>query len=241
MDGLRRIAIVGGGVSGLLCALALRMIANSTKTMPIKVMLLQDDPSFYEAKEHQRSWVLWPWACRILGKYMGTDVIDLIRSPVRSAALVDADDGRILSEFPNQKDPRSKDQHTCGDMSKYGKLYSVRIMDLLRILLISLRVESYTKKVAPDERYTEEIKTLFEKSHSSTTWFEDELYTKHIPEFYVGYKLYTYIITASKGEITLKFENGEFIKVDMLIGADGKDSIVRNLLGSGRYAYSCYC
>lgn len=235
MSGALRIAVIGGGVSGLLCTLALRLVANSVKERPIEVMLFQDDASFYKKDEHQRSWILWPWAYKILEGYMGKSIIDLIKDDIYSAKLVDLESNKIISSIGDNAPTGINNFAAFDDMGKHRKLYSIRVLDLLRILLISLKVESVAKKSTSHEFHVNKVKALYEKAYDPYTWFEDESYAQDIPGFYIGHKLTSYVISSPSAKITLKFSNLSTVEADMLIGADGKDSVIRSMLGGERY------
>ncbi|KAJ3124853.1 hypothetical protein HK098_000841 [Nowakowskiella sp. JEL0407] len=66
-------------------------------------------------------------------------------------------------------------------------------------------------------------------------WFERENFLARIPFLFLGYDLESFIISSSTGVVTVRFSNGHVEVCDMVVGADGINSKVRELIGSDRY------
>ncbi|KAJ1550279.1 hypothetical protein HK096_007803, partial [Nowakowskiella sp. JEL0078] len=66
-------------------------------------------------------------------------------------------------------------------------------------------------------------------------WFEREKFLDRIPFLFLGYNLESFIISSSTGIVTVRFSNEHVEMCDMVIGADGINSKVRELIGSDRY------
>lgn len=102
---------------------------------------------------------------------------------------------------------------------------------MLRLLLSAL-----AKVVQLDHgsTYTKTKDTKREKM-SFPGWFSAEGYAEKLPNLYMGYDFISAHMSASSGIVTCKFANGEEVDCDILIGADGFHSCVRETFWNRRH------
>ncbi len=65
-------------------------------------------------------------------------------------------------------------------------------------------------------------------------WFHSQDFSGKLPQVYFGWEFESYQISSSSGLVKLSFSNGEEVDCDVLVGADGYHSKVRELLNNGR-------
>ncbi|TPX35464.1 hypothetical protein SmJEL517_g02058 [Synchytrium microbalum] len=222
----RRIVIVGASVSGLTFLLALRRVCQVTG--------LALDPVIYDKKttyyEQGPVYILWRWSIQLLMELGLGHGLQRIAHPITSLKSMDLETGDVYVNWPPA--PEST-QNTPEEVFKMGDpnipaMMAVRHSDLVRLLLIALS--------GADEQYlassTGEC-TL--PNLSAGDWFEREGFLASIPELQMGAGLDSFLISAGNGLITARFDTGQVEQACMLIGADGLDSTVRDLLLNRHY------
>ncbi|KAI8808430.1 hypothetical protein BJ742DRAFT_808608 [Cladochytrium replicatum] len=266
----RRIVIIGGGISGLATALALKRVARNTglNIQPI-IFERQGPESYHEHAISDKSspaqfYILWRWVIDLLREMGLGHRLARIARPVVTFKSVDSDTNEQLVTWPpvdalsTTTDPIT-DNLPMGD-PLLPPMVGVRRVDLLRLLMIALTEEG-------DELIHREARANAEKSSMSGKdnivdfsavdgannadgkedvegleadmargdWFVREKFLEKIPYLCMGYELVSFIISASSGLVSARFANDHVEVCDMLIGADGINSKVRELIGSDRY------
>lgn len=234
MRASRKIAIIGGGTTGLLCALALKKLEFQLGTRVLDIKVYQDDPMYYSEPKNFTSWIIWPWTRKVLEKYLGAHVFELISCKLDLGNIIDVDSKFVLGKYPTYGRQEWKNKIECyaNDEWVYN-IYSIRPVDLLKALLACLKYGVLNDSDEQHHKILDEIKSGMENPFN-TNWFEEHMYAHEVETLELGYELSTYRMSATTGEMTLVFKNGKTIDVDMLIGADGKDSVVRKLLDGDR-------
>ncbi|RKO85352.1 hypothetical protein BDK51DRAFT_39619 [Blyttiomyces helicus] len=259
----RPIVIIGGGIAGLTTALAIKRAAIATG-LNVRPIIYEAARSYSTTPgPHWLLW-RWAIDSLLelgLGKRLSRIArpIDSFRSvdaetletlvqwppPELATAPTTADSTSPSSATSTSSSAEDAEAGASRAESTLAPMFGVRRVDLIRLVLLALsdvRDDLYEGSEfvpapannadgAPQPR----PQGIEGDLAVGDSWFEDEGYAEMIPDLRMGHELDTYMISASTGVVTAKFKNGFVERCFMMIGCDGVDSRVRDLLGNGRY------
>ncbi|TPX50729.1 hypothetical protein SeMB42_g02160 [Synchytrium endobioticum] len=222
----RKVVIIGASISGLTLLLALRRVCHVTQ-LNLQIIIYDRKASFWEQGP---VYILWRWSIALLVELGLGNGLKRVAKSIDTLKSMDTETGEVYVSWPPSPGALQltpEEAHKMGDPS-LPVMMAVRHSDLVRLLLIALS--------NADELYlasaTGECKL---PNLSSGNWFDREGYLKMISELRMGRGLDSFLFSASNGLITARFDDGSVEQACMLIGADGLDSTVRDLLLNRHY------
>ncbi|KAJ3154934.1 hypothetical protein HDU86_004453 [Geranomyces michiganensis] len=239
------ILIIGGGVAGLAAALSIKRVAAATG--------LNLRPIIFEADSQERAfhsnmaqhWVLWKWAYELLLEMGLGKRLSSIAAPINHTISIDADTRETLVEYPPVEDllfdkvdePELGNAATNASKALSPPMIGLRKADLVRMLLLALT--GIRDDLLDGDQFVPtpgNVGTGLEAALAADgEWFANENYADLVPDLLLGYELDSFMVSASTGKVTAKFLNGHVQVGDMVIGADGTHSKVRDLIGNRRF------
>lgn len=212
-----KIVIIGSGISGLILFFLLKKQAKNVQLFTKQeTFSLQKSPVV----------ILWKSALKILLKLGFGKRLSTIAYPLVSLKSSETETEEVLVDFFPTKST---------DTDEYAYLpagVSVRQVDLIRMILTSLTPSAHLV-LDPDSPLTLKQPipgTDISASLAYDSWFINESYGTLIPDFYLNHSLESYQISSTTGTVYLSFSNGYQTSTDMLVGADGAESMVRQLM-----------
>ena len=230
----RIVIIIGGGISGLTLALALKHISQRY-SLDLEPHIYEKEPSYNAGK--QKFHILWRYAVTLLlqlglGKRLGR-----ISWPILRLESLDAETRESLVEWPEAK----QDLPNAAISAEYAylpPLLGIRHQDLVRLLMTALA--GRLDLVYDTELAVRGANNSLNGSNNGFKgldgdlavgdWFQDGGFANLLPNLHLGHELESYRIASSTGAVTAQFTNGVSVSGFMMVGADGVDSKVRDLL-----------
>ncbi|TPX59270.1 hypothetical protein PhCBS80983_g02601 [Powellomyces hirtus] len=239
-----RILIIGGGVAGLSAALSIKRVAAATG-LNLRPIIFEADPTHSAFTTNMtQHWILWKWAYELLlemglGKRLST-----IANPIQNTKTIDADTRETLVSYPPEEDPvapnATEDPELGAARAAPGAppMIGLRKADLVRMLLLALsgiRDDLLDSNEFVPFPPNPELTGIEADMAADNSWFASEGYAELVPDLVLGYELDSFMVSASTGKVTARFLNGAVEQGDMIIGADGTHSKVRDLIGNRRF------
>jgi 2-polyprenyl-6-methoxyphenol hydroxylase-like FAD-dependent oxidoreductase len=221
-----KIVIIGASISGLALALSL-------KRLGCKVIVYEENTSYY----HNHHVVLWKAAIQALLELGLGKRLSRISWPIVKLSSTDLETGEQILDFPLPESPK----HTSGEEVYLPAMVGTRKHDIIRMLLTALAgrddlVYGTELTVQPANNCLSSSDPVqgIEADLSTKDWFLDQEFESLVPFVKYGHALESFVLSATYGTVSLKFDNGHTDTAFMLIGCDGIDSTVRNLLLNDR-------
>ncbi|KAI8903409.1 hypothetical protein EDD86DRAFT_215307, partial [Gorgonomyces haynaldii] len=222
MDQPKRIAIVGGGITGLALAVALERLNKESKRFEVYVFEQQQ-----KYPDNMAHYILYKTGLKALLELGLGKRLSRIGWPIASFKSLESESGEILVDWSNEQKQESS------DFDYLPSMFGVRQVDLIRLLLTSLAgredLVHGLDLVIKEASNANMVQDGIEHDLALQDWFEKE-FQDLLPQFYFGYELESYQTSAEHGMVTLFFTNGQEVDCDVLIGADGFHSKVREFV-----------
>ncbi|KAJ3100809.1 hypothetical protein HDU97_001927 [Phlyctochytrium planicorne] len=238
--GSKRIIIIGGGLAGLTLALALKRVARSTGiNLETVIFDSKTEADYNEAGPH---YLLWRWAVEILVEMGLGGKLSKIAAPILKFTSIDAETQEDLVQWPPSKAELGASSHTVeeelGVDSALPPMVATRRCDLIRLLLLALSGrrddlvfgDDFLPIPANNNDLALDPVHGLEADLACGDWYETENFKYLVPELVLGETLETFSVHPASGKVKAIFESGRMEVGDILVGADGAQSIVRNIL-----------
>ncbi|KAI8590171.1 hypothetical protein BDZ88DRAFT_415782 [Geranomyces variabilis] len=238
------ILIIGGGVAGLAAALSIKRVAAATGLNLRPIIFEADPPARAFHSNMAQHWVLWKWAYELLLEMGLGKRLSKIAAPINHTISIDADTRETLVEYPPIEDVVEGTKIADPELGTattgaavLPPMVGLRKADLVRMLLLAL--SGIRDDLLDADQFAPTPGTTGTGIEADLAadgdWFANENYADLVPDLLLGYELDSFMVSASTGKVTAKFLNGHVQVGDMIIGADGTHSKVRDLIGNRRF------